>query len=74
MYSLENEYKLMTDILSGQHKDELFDLARIAHDGHSPVTYGDTSVCPFKGTKTPVEIILTHKADHLTNQSLDYIF
>ena len=57
----------MTDILSGKQKDEIIDLARIANDGKSPVTYGDTTVCPHKGTKTPVEIILTNEADHLTN-------
>jgi len=41
--------------------------------GVSPITYGDTIEDDF-GKLQPKETVLTHPDDHLSKQSLDYIF
>lgn len=70
---IENEYEPLCRILSGDGEDELVDCCRTANMGVSPITYGDT-IEDEHGNLKPRETILTNPEDHLSKQSLDYIF
>ena len=70
---LENEYATMVKILSGNGQDEIIDCARLANGGKNPVTFADIHV-DAAGNIVPREIALTDPGDHMTCQSLDYIF
>jgi len=67
-----NEYDAMMCYLSDNFKDDIQDLL---HDkyGEHPITYAD-SVLDGDNQLKPSEIVLTHKDDYCSNQSLDYIF
>lgn len=70
---LENEYESMIKILSQNGEDQIIDCAKLANNGECPITYADVDK-DFQGNFIPMETVLTDKEDHLTCQSLDYIF
>ena len=40
----DSEYSMMMDILSNSKEDQIVDIIREAHNGESPVTFGDIKV------------------------------
>lgn len=67
-----SEYDYMIGVLSGKGADKLIDLAFESYGRH-PVTYADFTE-HADGSKTPKESKLTSMTEHLSAQSLDYLF
>jgi len=67
-----NEYEAMTCFISDNNKDELDDLLLQNHGEH-PITYAESKINETD-EPVPLETVLTHKDDHCSNQSLDFIF
>lgn len=69
----EREYYTMMDILSRDDEDEVIDVLRVANNGVSPVTFGDSAI-DENGNEYSLETVMQIKEDQCSKQSLDYIF
>ena len=69
-----NEYAMLVSIFNRENSDvELFNPCLQA-TGTFPITYGDVILHEDGVKELPFEEYLTHKIDHCSKQSLDYVF
>jgi len=68
----DSEYSMMMDILSNSKEDQIVDIIREAHNGESPVTFGDIKV-DEEGRWFPTETQMVKEEDYCIQNCLDYI-